>query len=60
VDLDHLNLRVRDAVGAMHAELTAADVPAVDVQGFRPDEQHVTFRCWDPDGTEIEVYWEAS
>jgi hypothetical protein len=23
-------------------------------------EQYVTFRCWDPDGTEIEVYWETT
>lgn len=48
-----------DAVGAKHADLAAAGAPVVDVQDFRPGEEYVTFRCWDPDGTEIEVYWEA-
>jgi hypothetical protein len=46
MDLNHLNLRVRDA-------------PAC--RDVRPDEEYeyVTFRCHDPDGTEIEVFWEA-
>jgi hypothetical protein len=25
----------------------------------RPGDDYLTFRCWDPDGTEIEVFWEA-
>lgn len=49
-----------DAVAAMRARLTAAGVAAADVEDHRPREQYVTFRCWDPDGTEIEVYWEES
>jgi hypothetical protein len=42
----------------MRARLTAAGVPVRNVEDFRPGEQYVTFRCWDPDGTEIEVSWE--
>jgi catechol 2,3-dioxygenase-like lactoylglutathione lyase family enzyme len=48
-----------DSVTAKHAELAAAGVPVVDVEDSRPSEEYVTFRCWDPDGTEIEVFWEA-
>jgi catechol 2,3-dioxygenase-like lactoylglutathione lyase family enzyme len=48
-----------DAVTAKHTELATAGVPVVDVENSRPDEDYVTFRCWDPDGTEIEVFWEA-
>jgi hypothetical protein len=44
----------------LHAKLTTAGVPLSDVEDFRPEEQYVTFRCWDPDQTEIEVFWEAS
>ena len=32
---------------------------SASVEDFRPDEQYVTFRCWDPDGTEVEIFWEA-
>lgn len=43
-----------DAVRSTHRRLSAAGVALVDVQG----DDYVTFRCWDPDGTEIEVFWE--
>ena len=41
--------------------------PAFDAHGGylsplddeRPAEDDVSFRCWDPDGTEIEVFWET-
>jgi hypothetical protein len=26
------------------------------LEDHRPGEDYVTFRCWDPDGTEIEVF----
>jgi catechol 2,3-dioxygenase-like lactoylglutathione lyase family enzyme len=48
-----------DEVLARYAALAAAGVSTSDVQDFRPGEQYVTFRCWDPDGTEVEVFWEA-
>ena len=25
----------------------------------RDEDDYVTFRCWDPDGTEIELFWDA-
>jgi len=43
---------------ARHAALSAAGVKVGDVEDFRSDEDYVTFRCWDPDGTEIEIFWE--
>jgi hypothetical protein len=30
------------------------------VDDARPGEDYVTLRCWDPDGTEIEVFWDGS
>jgi catechol 2,3-dioxygenase-like lactoylglutathione lyase family enzyme len=45
-------------VAALHSRLTAAGVPTSPVDDARPDMQYVTFRCWDPDGTEVEVFWE--
>jgi hypothetical protein len=44
---------------SIHASLSAAKVRIGDPQDYRPSEQHVTFRCWDPDGTEIEVFWQG-
>jgi catechol 2,3-dioxygenase-like lactoylglutathione lyase family enzyme len=49
-----------DAVTRVHERLTSADVAVTALQDFRPDEDFVTFRCHDPDGTEIEVFWDAS
>jgi catechol 2,3-dioxygenase-like lactoylglutathione lyase family enzyme len=48
-----------EAVGSLHQELCAAGIRITAVQDLRPSEAYVTFRCWDPDGTEIEVFWEA-
>jgi catechol 2,3-dioxygenase-like lactoylglutathione lyase family enzyme len=48
-----------DRVAALHEQLETAGVKVGDVEDHRPDEDYVTFRCWDPDGTEIEVFWEA-
>jgi catechol 2,3-dioxygenase-like lactoylglutathione lyase family enzyme len=49
-----------DAVVAMHRDLTAAGVEATEVEHFEPDSDYVTFRCWDPDRTEIEIFWERT
>jgi catechol 2,3-dioxygenase-like lactoylglutathione lyase family enzyme len=49
-----------DAVIVEHERLTAAGVTVSPVEDFRPGEQYVTFRCWDPDGTEVEVFWEPA
>jgi catechol 2,3-dioxygenase-like lactoylglutathione lyase family enzyme len=52
-------LAAADDVYGLHGTLTTAGVSATAVQDFQPDDPYVTFRCWDPDGTEIEVFWEA-
>lgn len=58
----HIGFGVADAEAVMtlHRELAAAGARTADVRDFRPDEEYVTFRCWDPDGTEVEVFWEPS
>ncbi len=52
-------LRDPDAVLNLHQELTAARVRTTVVEDLRPAESYITFRCWDPDETEIEVFWQA-
>jgi catechol 2,3-dioxygenase-like lactoylglutathione lyase family enzyme len=49
-----------DSVGRLHQEMSTAGVQTGELEDFRPAEQYVTFRCWDPDGTEVEVFWEPS
>ena len=48
-----------DKVIALHSDLSAAGARATAVDDHRPAEAYVTFRCWDPDGTEVEVFWET-
>ena len=48
-----------DDVFACHRALTAAAVGVGEIEDLRPNEDYVTFRTADPDGTEIEVFWEA-
>jgi catechol 2,3-dioxygenase-like lactoylglutathione lyase family enzyme len=45
-------------VAALHHELSEAGVRTTRLEDHRPDEAYVTFRCWDPDGTEVEIFWE--
>jgi catechol 2,3-dioxygenase-like lactoylglutathione lyase family enzyme len=49
-----------DDVARLHATLSSAGVPVSAVEDGRPDEEYVSFRCWDPDGTEIEIFWDAA
>jgi len=42
----------------LHEDLAWAGVRVTGVEDHRPDEHYVSFRCWDPDGTEVEVFWE--
>jgi catechol 2,3-dioxygenase-like lactoylglutathione lyase family enzyme len=44
-------------VAALHHDLRTAGVTVGDLEDHRPTEDYVTFRCRDPDGTEIEVFW---
>jgi len=57
----HIGFRLANAddVSALHATLAAAEVPVVDIVDQRPRSDYVTFRCWDPDGTEIELFWDG-
>ena len=48
-----------DEVPARRAQLAAAGIRVGELDDHRPAEDYVTFRCWDPDGTEIEIFWEA-
>ena len=48
-------LHTPDAVRGLHARMTADGVPLKPLHDA-PD--FVTFRCADPDGYSIEVYWE--
>lgn len=47
-----------EAVLALRSALADAGVAVGDLADERPRSDYVTFRCWDPDGTEIEVFWE--
>lgn len=49
-----------EEVVATHAALTAAGVRTGEVEDLRPEEDYVSFRCWDPDGTEVEVFWDGA
>jgi catechol 2,3-dioxygenase-like lactoylglutathione lyase family enzyme len=44
-----------EAVAAFRGELAAAGVPTGPLED---EDGYVTFRCWDPDGLEIEIFWE--
>ncbi len=45
------------AVEAAQRRLTSAGVRVGELE---TEDGYVTFRCWDPDGTEIEVYWDVT
>ena len=49
-----------DDVSSLHSRLSSTSVRVTDLEDHRPDDEYVTFRCWDPDGTEVEVFWEKS
>jgi catechol 2,3-dioxygenase-like lactoylglutathione lyase family enzyme len=49
-----------DSVSKLHSVLSDHGVVVGPVEDLRPDEEYVTFRCWDPDGTEIEVFWDGA
>jgi catechol 2,3-dioxygenase-like lactoylglutathione lyase family enzyme len=53
-------LRDADAVTHLHGALAEGAVRTTSVEDFRPGEAYVTFRCWDPDGTEVEVFWDGA
>ena len=44
---------------ARRAALAAAGVRVSDLHDGRPGDDYVSFRCWDPDETEIEIFWES-
>lgn len=44
------------AVRSMHATMTDGGGAPGDLEDF---DGYVTFRCWDHDGHEVEVFWET-
>lgn len=49
-----------DEVAELHRHLSAVGARLGAVEDSRPGEDYVTFRCWDPDNTEIEVFWQGA
>lgn len=47
-----------EEVQVLRRSLERAGVAVGILEDERPGQDHVTFRTWDPDGTEIEVFWE--
>jgi catechol 2,3-dioxygenase-like lactoylglutathione lyase family enzyme len=56
----HIGFRIDDSdgVAALRDRFLADGAKVTDLYDGRPAEAYVTFRCWDPDGTEVEVFWE--
>jgi catechol 2,3-dioxygenase-like lactoylglutathione lyase family enzyme len=54
------HLDTQAEVVAIQAAMATAGIAVSDVIDEQPDEDYVTFRCADPDGTEIEVFWEPT
>jgi catechol 2,3-dioxygenase-like lactoylglutathione lyase family enzyme len=50
-------LDTAEAVADVHRSLGAAGARRTEIDDHGPDADYVSFRCWDPDGTEIEVFW---
>jgi catechol 2,3-dioxygenase-like lactoylglutathione lyase family enzyme len=48
-----------ESVVDLHEALRRAGARTTEVEDSRPEEDYVTFRCWDPDGTEVEVFWDG-
>jgi catechol 2,3-dioxygenase-like lactoylglutathione lyase family enzyme len=57
----HIGFRIDspERVAALRDRLVAGGVRVSQLDDYRPTEPHLTFRCWDPDGTEVEIFWEA-
>jgi catechol 2,3-dioxygenase-like lactoylglutathione lyase family enzyme len=57
----HIGFRLDgpDAVLERHRAMAGAGVPVHDVEDHRPGSAYVSFRCWDPDGTEVEQFWDG-
>lgn len=49
-----------DEVAGCHRRLSSAGVRTSAVEDHGPAEDDVSFRCWDPNGTEVEVYWDGA
>ena len=58
----HIGFRLDrpDDVTSLRSSLDRDGVGTGPLEDSRPHEDYVTFRCWDPDGTEIEVFWDGS
>jgi catechol 2,3-dioxygenase-like lactoylglutathione lyase family enzyme len=52
----HFGFRLANARGVrkLHSRMTSEGVRVQDIEDY---ENYVTFRCMDPDGNSIEIYW---
>lgn len=55
----HVGFGVDSADRVMELHTALSDGRTTPVEDLRPAEDYVTFRCWDPNGTEVEVFWQA-
>jgi catechol 2,3-dioxygenase-like lactoylglutathione lyase family enzyme len=57
----HIGSRLSGADDVVDRRTAMADagVTVSPLEDHRPGSSYVTFRCWDPDGTEIEQFWEV-
>lgn len=58
----HIGFRLTspDQVAASHRTLREGGARVEPLEDHQPEESYVSFRCWDPDDTEIEVFWDGS
>jgi catechol 2,3-dioxygenase-like lactoylglutathione lyase family enzyme len=56
----HIGFRIGtpEHVADVRDQLAAGGVRVAQLDDYRPAEAYVTFRCWNPDETEVEVFWE--
>lgn len=57
----HIGFRLggADDVATRRVEMATAGVTVTELEDHRPSSSYVSFRCWDPDGTEVEQFWDG-
>lgn len=57
----HIGFRLADAGDVQRRRDAMADagLTVSEAEDHRPGSDYVSFRCWDPDGTEVEQFWDG-
>jgi catechol 2,3-dioxygenase-like lactoylglutathione lyase family enzyme len=57
----HIGFRLESAeeVVDRHRVMAEAGIRTSPLEDHGPDSAYVSFRCWDPDGTEVEQFWDG-